>query len=179
VARFQVFAVWAVENGKVARGGEVLRRAGVRGLRFSFYDGARLTVLADVRAASPDDAVALVVGRATIGWQTLAGTPLGSPEYWQALPASGLAGVPAGLAPRRRDARDVVLRGGVADWRAPWRGTEPPWLPPAGLDSDDDPWDEDPPDDGGLAGVREPRRPRPGPGHLTTEASLPSAARAG
>jgi hypothetical protein len=27
--------------------------------------------------------------------------------------------------------------------------------------------DGDDPDDGGLAGVREPRRPKPGPGHLS------------
>jgi hypothetical protein len=188
MARFAVFAVWSVDDGKVPRGGEVLRRAAIRGLRFSYYDGVRLTVLADARADSAADAIALVVGRVAIGWQALGGAAaLGAPEFSQAQLASGLPGVPAGIGPRSRpDLRGLL--GGRSVPRGSGRN-EPLIMVDDRLGlverSDLDGWDDDEPDDGGLAGVREPRRPRPGPGpgpgHLAAEAPLPQppAARAG
>ncbi len=168
VATYQVVAVWRVEHPKVPQGADLFAAVWPRGLRASLFDGRSLTVVADVRADSPEDARALVAGRAVLAWQAVAGEPLGAPEQCRVVPRSAPVGVPAGLLPRRAGL-PVFGERDVRERRWPGRRGRGPDAGPGS----DPRGPHDPPDDGGLAGVREPRRPKPGPGHLFAQAPLP------
>ena len=165
MARYSVFAVWEIDDdGKVPRGGGALDGAAVRGLEFSYAEVGRLSALLTVRADSEESAVALAAGRVALGWQFLHGTP---------------PGVLVHSATRRLGPVDRVVAGLARP--APARATGPQRWPDAELWTTGEPGDHDDrddPDDGGLAGVREPRRPKPGPGHLSAVADPPDRSRA-
>lgn len=185
MSRFEVHAVWLVEGPKVLRGTGVLSGAWPRGLVLSHYDGRVLTVVAEVRAPTEDDARALVAGRVVLAWQDRTGQPLGAPDRVRVRRRDRRAAVAAGIAGRRRRRPDLsapalrslgdpsglpadaLLLPGTGLVVGPWPDDRP--------DGSGGPGDR--PDDGGLAGVREPRRPGPGPGTLSAQALPPATPR--
>ena len=179
MSRFEVHAVWLVEGPKVVRGTGLLSGSWPSGLVLSHYDGRVLTVVAEVRARTEDDARALVAGRVVLAWQDRTGQPLGGPDRVRVRRRDRRDAVAAGIAGRRRRRPDLSA-GSVRSFPDRAVGADAPLLPGTGLVVG--PWpDERPdgpderPDDGGLAGVREPRRPGPGPGSLSARAVPPAA----
>lgn len=161
MARYSVFTVWEIDDAKVPRGGGPLDGAAVRGLEFSYAEAGRLSVLLTVRAGSEESAVELAAGRVALGWQFLHGAPPGPLVH---------------SATRRVGPVDRVVAGFARPAPQSVRARPSRWPDAELWDGDDG---DDPPDDGGLAGVREPRRPRPGPGHLSATAEPPASRRAG
>ncbi|MGN6635098.1 MAG: hypothetical protein ACTHJ6_06490, partial [Oryzihumus sp.] len=146
----------------VPRGADVLSRMTIlkRAIhRFSYCDGRTLTVVVDWNARSAQQAGDEAVLATRLVWAQLTGDDPGEPLSRQVRPLRA-ARVPAGL-------REVLERvpGVLVDeasavkpgtGRLRWRRER-----------------DDPDDDGGLAGVREPRRPKPAPPHLSAALEEP------
>jgi hypothetical protein len=157
MARFAVTVVFEVGPGKVPRGADVLDRMRISDKathRFSYCDGRTLTVIIDWSAESGEQASKDAVVAVRLVWSQLTGTDPGKPLNLRVRPLTPVARVSAGV---RRGLETVrrTRRGGVEIVRE-WPFDHP-----------------DDPDDGGLAGVREPRRPQPGPGHLSAAREEP------
>lgn len=164
----------AAAGWKVPLGPDVLASSLGPGHRFSYCDGGTLSVVLELVAA--DDALAFetVLGRVERAWAGLGGGELPAPttlRLQRTVPPDRIPAGRPGSAPRIQAARDRVLGRGRA------RGLvffSPPGDPLA-VEADrwaPWPWD-DPDDDGGLAGVREPRRSGPDPGHLAAGCPVP------
>jgi hypothetical protein len=163
MGRYAVTAVFEVGPGKVPRGPDVLDRMRISDKathRFSYCDGRTLTVVIDWTAGSAEEASTDVVVAVRLVWAQLVGTDPGKPLSLRVRPLTPIARVSAGL---RRGFETV------------WHSAEGP----QGLQVLREPRFRDPddPDDGGLAGVREPRRPKPGPGHLSAAREEPQEPR--
>ena len=158
--RYAVTLVFEVGRGKVPRGADILSRMTVprRAIhRFSYCDGRTLTVVVDWSARTAAQAVDEAVLTTRLVWAQLTGDDPGDPLSRQVRPL-GVARVAAGLGgPLERVA-------GVLVEDAPRVGRTGD--PRRRRDQGDD-------DDGGLAGVREPRRPKPAPPHLSAALSEP------
>jgi hypothetical protein len=160
MARFAVTAVFEVGPGKVPRGADVLERVSIPGKathRFSYCDGRTLTVVIDWTADSERAARELAVTGLRLAWAGLTGTDPGDPlsVRIRCLTPKRLARVAAGT---RR----------LTSWHPEGLPVlDPIEVLPKRFGDDDDA------DDGGLAGVREPRRPKPGPGHLSAALDEP------
>jgi hypothetical protein len=169
--RYAVTAVFEVGPGKVPRGPDVLDRMRISHKathRFSYCDGRTLTVVIDWTAPGPEDASRDAVVGIRLVWSQLVGSDPGTPLSLRVRPLTPTPKVFAGL-----------LRGaGSLRWHSEgFRGSGDVLLDP-GLEvlpdrRSDDRDGPDDPDDGGLAGVREPRRPKPGPGHLSAALAEP------
>jgi hypothetical protein len=161
MARFAVTAVFEVGPGKVPRGPDVLERATVTGKathRFSYCDGRTLTVVMDWTAGSEGEARDAALTGLRLAWAGLTGVDPGDPlsVRIRCLTPKPVARIAAGA---RR----------LTSWH-------PEGLPALDRIEElprrfDDGEDHD--EDGGLAGVREPRRPKPGPGHLSAQLEEP------
>lgn len=180
MARFMVTSVFEVRSGKAPLGPEVLYGWWGPGLEFSYHDGRTLTVVARLKAGSPVQARGEALIRTVAAWTRLTGGGQLELVHQQVIRV-GMLGhgslVPAGLpgtepqappAARRYTfgpaapgkaarAASTVLRG-VLGRRRPGPSPEQ-----GGPDEEG----------GGLAGVREPRRPKPSPGHLSVAHDLP------
>jgi hypothetical protein len=160
MARFAVTVVFEVGPGKVPRGADVLDRVTIPGKathRFSYCDGRTLTVVIDWTADSEGAARDAAVTGLRLAWAGLTGTDPGDPlsVRLRSLTPKVVARVAAGV---RR----------VTSWHPEGLPIDDPIeVRPERFDDGDDP------DDGGLAGVREPRRPKPGPGHLSAALDEP------
>lgn len=160
MARFAVAAVFEVGPGKVPRGADVLDRMSIPDTathRFSYCDGTTLSVVVDWTAESADDARGDALTAVRLVWRTLTGHDLGPP-----------------LSVRIRTLTPPPPK--VAAGRARGRSWHVEGLPPIELFEEPQlrwPDEGHDPDDGGLAGVREPRRPKPGPGHLSAALDEP------
>jgi hypothetical protein len=160
MARFAVTVVFEVGQGKVPRGADVLDLVTIPGKathRFSYCDGRTLTAVIDWTAGSESAARDAAVTGLRLAWAGLTGIDPGDPlsVRVRSLTPKVVARVAAGA---RR----------VTSWHP--EGLPVPDLievVPERFDDGDDP------DDGGLAGVREPRRPKPGPGHLSAALDEP------
>jgi hypothetical protein len=161
MARFAVTAVFEVGPGKVPRGADVLDQVTIPGKathRFSYCDGRTLTVVIDWTADTETAARDAAVTGLRLAWAGLTGSDPGDPlsVRSRSLTPKVVARVAAGA---RR----------LTSWHPEGLPVPDPIeaLPKRFDDGDDDP------DDGGLAGVREPRRPKPGPGHLSAALDEP------
>jgi hypothetical protein len=156
-----VTAVFEVGPGKVPRGADVLERMQISEKathRFSYCDGRTLTALIDWTASDPERASSDVVVAVRLVWAQLTGSDPGKPLSLRVRPLATVGRVSAGL---RREP-------GTGDQQAArLEGVQVRREPPVEGPGD--------PDDGGLAGVREPRRPKPGPGHLSAAREEPRA----
>jgi hypothetical protein len=165
---YVITAVFEVAGGKIRLGRDVLAPGWGPGHRFSYCDGRMLTLVAEVRAPEPGYAFELMLSRAEQLWVDLGAEPLPPPETLRVQTVVPEEKVVAGAVGRGPDrfiaesaakvaARLRATRAALADLEGqlwPWSG---------GPDGPREGGDE-PPDDGGLAGVREPLRPGPGPG---------------
>jgi hypothetical protein len=165
---YVVTAVFEVGGGKVPTGRDVLAAHWGPGHRFSYCDGNTLTLVAEVVSPRVADAFETVLSRAEQRWQGRTGHQLPAPSILRmqtSVPpeikvAAGAVGRgPDGLiaeSAAQLAGRLRATRAALADLerRMPWPGRDGG---PTAWPGDDDP------DDGGLAGVREPRRPGPGP----------------
>jgi hypothetical protein len=152
MGRYAVTLVFEVGDGKMPRGPDVLdrMRLGDKAVhRFSYCDGRSLTVIVDWSAASAGHACTESALAVRLVWAQLTGADPGEPLSTRARP----------LNPPRRVAAGVRLATAFAARPGRFRRLGPPleWL--SGPDFPAPPDD----DDGGLAGVREPRRPKPTP----------------
>lgn len=123
-----------------------------KGHRVSVWDRGRLIVLVRVKAESQDHAVALVDAKVRSLWPQVGSGRLIVLSSWAAPDR-----VPAGVRVRR-----------TPRWQAA--------ASPSVVESST--WFDDGPDDdgfGGTAGVREPRRPNPPPGHLSAALDVPGS----
>jgi hypothetical protein len=160
MARFAVTAVFEVGPGKVPRGADVLDRVSIPGKathRFSYCDGRTLTVIIDWTADSESAARETSVIWLRLAWTRLTGNDPGDPlsVRIRCLTPKVVARVAAG-----------------ARWMTSWHPEG--LLVPDPIEVLRERFDDgDDPDDGGLAGVREPRRPKPGPGHLSAALDEP------
>jgi hypothetical protein len=152
MGRYAVTLVFEVGDGKMPRGADVLERmrlAKKASHRFSYCDGRSLTVIVDWSAVSADQACTEATLAVRLVWTQLTGADPGEPLSTRARPLR-LPRIPAGV------------RAAPSGWSAAGRrmrlGSKGEWLDLPGPDlfGPDD-------DDGGLAGVREPRRPMPNP----------------
>lgn len=162
MARFAVTMVFETGPGKVPRGADVLDRATVPGRathRFSYSDGRTLTVVIDWNADSEAAARDAAVLGVRLAWAGMTGADPGDPlsVRVRSLTPPVVARVAAGV---RR----------AMPWHPEGLPSRPVLLEPR-LWVGDDPEHGD--DDGGLAGVREPRRPKPGPGQLSAALDEP------
>jgi hypothetical protein len=159
MARFAVTAVFEVGAGKVPRGPDVLDRVTIAGKathRFSYCDGRTLSVVIDWTADSEGAARDAAVIGLRLAWAGLTGADPGDPlsVRVRSLTPQVMARVAAGA---RR----------LTSWH-------PEGLPVLDrIEVSPRRFDDDDGDDGGLAGVREPRRPKPGPGHLSAALDEP------
>ena len=147
--RYAVTLVFEVGEGKVPRA-DVLSRMTVprRAIhRFSYCDGRTLTVVVDSSARTAAQAVDEAVLTTRLVWAQLTGDDPGDPLSRQVRPL-GVARVAAGLGGPLERVTGVLVED------APRVGRTGD--PRRRRDQGDD-------DDGGLAGVREPRRPDPRP----------------
>jgi hypothetical protein len=164
---YVITSVFTVSGGKAPLGTDVLARAWGMGHRFSYCDGSTLTLVAELTAIDTASAFEALLSRAEMVWTGLGGDPLGAPLTLRVQGAVQGDPVPAGIPPlalAEPSALDTLAdesrarRGRRAArqfrWFSPLRGRFDTW--PSDVRGNDDP-----PDDGGLAGVREPRRPRP------------------
>jgi hypothetical protein len=174
---FVITVVFDVEGGKAPLGADVLAQAWGMGHRFSYCDGRMLTLVAQLTAADRAAAFEALLSRAEMVWAGLGFGPLAAPTTVRIQGAVDAESVPAGLpgGPGSSQAQPPKVDRATARLRAQavaaadahlrrlrrgstWRGGEPP---------------SDPPDDGGLAGVREPRRPAPGSGGMVAALEPP------
>jgi hypothetical protein len=168
--RYVITSVFELGAGKQPLGADVLGQAWGMGHRFSYSDGRMLTLVAEVTAPDTPAAFEALLSRAEMVWQDLGHGPLGTAVTVRIQAGVDPQPVPAGLPPADtgtgRPRRGRVAR--VLRYVNPLERV----LDDVGL-----PWrdDEDPPDDGGLAGVREPRRPKPAPPGLHAVRDLPDA----
>ena len=152
MGRYAVTLVFEVGGGKMPRGADVLDRmrlAKKAAHRFSYCDGRSLTVIVDWTADSAGQACAESALAIRLVWAQLTGVDPGDPLSQRARPLKPPPRVAAGV--RRAAAYAANPR------RFRRLGPPPEWL--SGPDFPDGPDD----DEGGLAGVREPRRPKPTP----------------
>ena len=164
MGRYAVTAVFEVGPGKVPHGADVLDRMQVSDKathRFSYCDGRTLTAVIDWTAATQEQASADVVLAVRLVWAQLTGTDPGKPLSLRVRSLTPVARVSAGV----RRGLETVLPGRTSGKSIFGPGSETR----QGRVFDD----PDDPDDGGLAGVREPRRPKPGPGHLSAAREEP------
>jgi len=175
---FVVTAVFVLDGApaagwKVPLGADVLAPTLRPGHRFSYCDGHTLSVVLELTAARDSAAFETALDRIEQAWTALGGGDLTAPTTLrlqrEVPPELVPAGRPGTAAAREAEKlralqqlRLDVLRGRADDLTA--------WLRGRHGHPDDDGWD----DDGGLAGVREPRRPNPGPGHLSAERPVPA-----
>ena len=159
MARFAITAVFEVGPGKSPRGIDVLERISIPDTathRYSYCDGTTLTVVLDWTAAAEDDARRGALAAVRLVWQALTGHDPGPPLNVR---VRSLTPPPPKVPAGARNLGSWHVHG----------------LPP--IELVEEPrlrwFDDDDPDDGGLAGVREPRRPRPGPGHLSAALEEP------
>jgi hypothetical protein len=177
MASFVITAVFEVEPGRVPLGKDVIARPWGAGHQFSYCDGRMLTLVVEVTAPDVNHAFETVLSRAEAAWEGLTGRSLPAPSTLRLQTLVPQEMVVAGAVGRGPDrlfaeaaaARAAHLRAAVTALtdlhRRGRRGPRP----------DLSPWNDfdDPPDDGGLAGVREPRRPGPGPGGGAVALELP------
>jgi hypothetical protein len=165
MGRFCVTTVFEVPPGKSPRGPDVLERMVLpdRAVhRFSYCDGRSLTAVVDWRAGRPEQACADAVLGIRLVWAQITGSDPGAPLSVRVRALDLPARVAAGA--RGREFRwvcDATGQGRLVplDTRDTW-GPDDGWPPPPG-------------DDGGLAGVREPRRPNPSPGSAAVSLEEP------
>jgi hypothetical protein len=171
---YVITSVFEVSGGKLPLGADVLARAWGMGHRFSYCDGHMLTLVAELTAIDVGSAFEALLSRAEMVWQGLGNAPLGPPVTLRVQGAVEATPVPAGIPPADGEPpgagrpRRTTLAREIRFFRSPQ--DEIRLIPLL-----DDEWPDDPPDDGGLAGVREPRRPRPGPPGLSAAQDLPDA----
>jgi hypothetical protein len=166
MGRYAVTLVFEVGGGKMPRGADVLDRMRLAKKaihRFSYCDGRSLTVIVDWSAVSADQACTEATLAVRLVWTQLTGVDPGQPLSTRARPLKLPPRVSAGL--RMLSARSEV-------GRRMHLGSKLDWLDLPGVDDMD--WPEEPDDDGGLAGVREPRRPKPGPPPLARALDEPT-----
>ena len=173
---YVITSVFEVGGGKVPLGADVMAGAWGMGHRFSYCDGSMLTLVVELTAIDVGAAFESLLSRAEMVWQQLGHGTLGPPVTLRVQGAVEPAQVPAGIPPATGDLPPQDPARGRA--RGLFRRGRPltvmdglVLLPELTLFS---PPDEEPPDDGGLAGVREPRRPRPGPPGLLAALDLPT-----
>ena len=154
MGRYEITLVFEVGGGKIPRGADVLDRMRLAKKaihRFSYCDGRSLTVIVDWSAATAGQACTEATLAVRLVWTQLTGVDPGEPLSTRARPLR-----PPRIAAGRR--------AGPTGWSAVGRrmrlGSKGEWLDRPG---DPDGRGPDEGDDGGLAGVREPRRPMPGP----------------
>jgi len=163
---YVITSVFEVGDGKPPLGPGVLERAWGRGHRFSYCDGRMLTLVVEFTAVDQRLAFEFLLTRAETVWRSVAHGALGRAVTLRvqgAVDEKVAAGAPAGADGGKRRKRARVLRyfdGPV--------GEDQQVQVTRGLP-------DDPPDGGGLAGVREPRRPRPGPPGLGAARALPGS----
>jgi hypothetical protein len=179
VTSFVITAVFEVESGRAPLGKDVVARSWGAGHQFSYCDGRMLTLVVEVAAPDSNRAFEVALARAEQVWEGLSGQVLPAPSTLRLQGVVPKAKVVAGAVGRGPDrlfaeaaaTRAARLRAAVSALSdlqlVPGRGRrariEPgPWCDPG-----------DPLDDGGLAGVREPRRPGPGPGGAAVALELP------
>ena len=163
MARFAVTAVFEVGPGKVPHGADILERVSIPGKathRFSYCDGTTLSVVLDWTAPSEDTARENAVTAVRLVWAQLTGQDPGPALHVRvrSLTPKVVARVAAGARRLTSWHPEGLPRSSVLDRLD---------VLPLRFDDGDDP------DDGGLAGVREPRRPKPGPGHLSAALDEP------
>jgi hypothetical protein len=178
MASFVITAVFEVGPGRVPLGKDVVARPWGAGHQFSYCDGRMLTLVAEVTAPDVNHAFEAVLSRAESVWEGISGNTLPAPSTLRLQSVVPQEKVVAGAVGRGPDrffaeaaaARAAHLRAAVAALtdlqRLGRRGRRPDAGPRTEFG--------DPPDDGGLAGVREPRRPGPGPGGGAVALELPS-----
>jgi hypothetical protein len=158
MGRFSVTVVLEVPPGKSPRGADVLDRTMLpeRAVhRFSYCDGRTLTAVVDWRTRRPEDACEQAV--------------LGIRRVWAQITGQD-PGRPLSVRVRPLDVRSRVSAGAPEFHWFPGAPLLPVLPGDAVPGPDDDPRRDD---GGGLAGVREPRRPRPGPGPVTVALEEP------
>lgn len=169
---FVITVVFDVDGGKSPLGADVLAQAWGMGHRFSYCDGRMLTLVAELTAADRAAAFEALLSRAEMVWTGLGFGPLPAPTTVRLQGAVDTESVPAGSPGRSgtgsahpsRVARTAAhLRAAAAAASGDAYQIRRRMLELKGRDGDQSP---DPPDDGGLAGVREPRRPAPGSGGM-------------
>lgn len=177
MVNFVITAVFEVKSGRVPLGKDVIARAWGTGHEFSYCDGRMLTIVVEVRAPDSNYAFEVVLSRAEAVWEMTTGETLPAPStlrLQRVVPEEKVAAGAVGNGPDRLFAEAAASR--VANLRAAaaaltdlqrrsWRGRR----------SDPEPgWgNDDPPDDSGLAGVCESRRPSPGQGGIAVTLQLP------
>ena len=165
---FVIFSVFEVSAGRTPLGTDVLGQAWGVGHRFSYCDGRTLTLVVELTAVDVAAAFESVLSRAERVWTTLGFAPLPPPTTMRVQGAvqgdrvaAGARGAEPGPKARRRRLTAVSR---VLTYRS--AATARPPTDPDHPDDDDD-------GGGGLAGVREPRRPGPGPGGAAFALDLP------
>jgi len=160
---FVITSVFEVSAGRVPLGPAVLAQVWGRGHRFSYCDGRTLTLVAEITAGDARSAFEVILTRTESLWRTCGFGTLERTVTMRVQEAVRNRPVPAGLpgsgtasARRKRHKQARQLK-----YFSPAEN-RPPELP-----------DDDEPDDGGLAGVREPRQPRPSPPGLAAALDLP------
>lgn len=179
MASFVITAVYEVESGRVPLGKDVVAKRWGPGHQFSYCDGRMLTLVVEVAATDSNRAFEVVLSRAEHIWEYLVGQRLPAPTTLRlqtVVPEEAV--IPAGAVGRGPDriladaaaGRVAQLRAAVAALSdLQLRGRRPRHRPDAGWSGEGG----DPEDDGGLAGVREPRRPGPGHGGAAVALQLP------
>jgi hypothetical protein len=165
-----ITAVFEVVGGKLPLGPDVLATAWGRRHRFSYCDGRMLTLVVEQSAADRGGAFEAVLSTAERLWLEATGNTLSAPSTFRVqtvvMPQERVSAGAAGRSP------DDVIGSSVGRRLARLRATRralselEDWGRDLSIWPDDRPGRDDPPDDGGLAGVREPRRPSPGPGGI-------------
>ena len=167
MGRYAVTAVFEVGPGKVPHGADVLDRMRISDKavhRFSYCDGRTLTAVIDWSAASAEQASADMSLAVRLVWAQLTGIDPGTPLSVRVRSLTPMVRVSAGV------------RRGIETVRPSRRARQAVSNPDHPDDQPDVHLDDHPdegPDDGGLAGVREPRRPKPGPGSLSAASEEP------
>ncbi len=162
MGRYAVTLVFEVGGGKMPRGADVLdrMRLGKKAVhRFSYCDGRSLTVIVDWTADSAGQACTESALAIRLVWAQLTGVDPGDPLSTRARPLRPPPLVVAGSrmsAVARREIDRRIRRRSESDRSSG----------PDGLDGPDD--------EGGLAGVREPRRPKPTPPPLARTLQEPA-----
>lgn len=175
---FVVTAVFAVEGGvaggsaKIPLGADVLGVALGPGHRFSYCDGRTLTVVCEVVADGEAAAFEVALTRFEGAWAGVGGGELPAPSMVRLQRVVPEELVPAG-SPGRARAQGRRKRSKVARRLTYFSPEEDPTGPVVDPGLRVEGREDDDPDDGGMAGVREPRRPGPGPGPASAAQPLP------
>jgi len=177
---YVITSVFEVGGGKVPLGADVLAAGWGIGHRFSYCDGRMLTLVVELTAIDVGAAFESLLSRAELVWHQLGHGTLGSPVSLRVQSAVEPERVPAGIPPAEPSAgaaaaqrvRLGALQAFLRHRRVALRRETPVLMPEVAL------WvvppDDEPPDEGGLAGVREPRRPSPAPPGLQAARDLPA-----